>query len=220
MERRTLRLCPESRLIGRTASGPAPAAKAHDMPDVPPSRPSQFRTGALSPRKPTRFAYSADTRDRAALASDLGLLALYALELKGEIRPASRDELVLEATLVARADQPCSVTLVPVPARINEPVLRRYVAGLTLPEGEEVEMPEDDSLEPLPEVIDLAEIAAEALALALPLYPRAPGAEFGQATHAGEGVTPLSDADLKPFAALQGLAAKLAAKGDRGPDKD
>lgn len=190
------------------------------MPDVPPSRPSQFRTGALSLRKPTRFAYSADTRDRAALASDLGLLALYALELKGEIRPASRDELVLEATLVARADQPCSVTLVPVPARINEPVLRRYVAGLTLPEGEEVEMPEDDSVEPLPEVIDLAEIAAEALALALPLYPRAPGVEFGQATHAGEGVTPLSDADLKPFAALQDLAAKLAAKGDRGPDKD
>jgi uncharacterized metal-binding protein YceD (DUF177 family) len=184
-----------------------------------PSRPSQFRTGALSPRKPTRFSYSPDAPERAALASELGLLALYALDLTGEIRPAGRDELVLEAKLVARADQACSVTLAPVPAQIDEPVLRRYVAGLTLPEGEEVEMPEDDSVEPLPEVIDLAEIAAEALALALPLYPRAPGAEFGQAVHAGDGVTPLSDADLKPFSALQGLAAKLAAKDKPGSEE-
>lgn len=183
------------------------------------SRPSQFRTGALSPRKPTRFSYKPDAQERAALAADLGLLALYALDLTGEIRPAGRDELVLEAKLVARADQPCSVTLAPVPAQIDEPVLRRYVAGLTLPDGEEVEMPEDDSVEPLPEVIDLAEIAAEALALALPLYPRAPGVEFGQAAHAADGVTPLSDADLKPFAGLQGLAAKLAAKGESGTDE-
>jgi uncharacterized metal-binding protein YceD (DUF177 family) len=186
----------------------------------PSSRPSQFRTGALSPRKPTRFSYTPDAQERAAIAADLGLLALYALDLTGEIRPSGRDELVLEAKLTARADQPCSVTLAPVPAQVAEPVLRRYVADLTLPEGEEVEMPEDDSIEPLPEVIDLAEVAAEALALALPLYPRAPGAELGQAVHAGDGVTPLSDADLKPFAALQGLAAKLAAKGEPGADED
>ena len=53
-----------------------------------------------------------------------------------------------------------------------------------MPDGDEVEMPEDDTVEPMPEVIDLAEVAAEALALALPLYPRAPGADFGQAVHA------------------------------------
>ena len=188
------------------------------MTDTAPSRPSQFRTGTLSQRKPTRFSYKPDAKERAVLAADLGLIGLYALELTGEIRPAGRDEMVVEAKLVARVDQACSVTLAPVPAQVDEPVLRRYVAGLALPDGEEVEMPEDDSVEPLPEVIDLAEIAAEALALALPLYPRAPGAEFGQAIHAAEGVTPLSDADLKPFAGLQGLAAKLAAKGEPGAD--
>lgn len=188
------------------------------MTDPMSSRPTQFRTGGLSPRKPTRFSYTPDAGARARLAEELGLLALYALEMRGEIRPAGRDELVLEARLVARADQACSITLAPVPASIDDPVSRRYVAGLTLPEGEDVEMPEDDSIEPLPEVIDLAEIAAEALALALPLYPRAPGAEFGQKTHAGDGVTPLEDDDLKPFAGLQGLAAKLAAKGDKGSD--
>lgn len=181
-------------------------------------RPSRFRTGGLSPRKPTRFSYRPEADERAALARDLDLLALYALELVGEIRPVGRDELLLEARLTARADQPCSVTLVAVPATVNEPVRRRYVAGLETPEGDEVEMPEDDSVEPMPEVIDLADIAAEALALALPLYPRAPGVDFGQALHAGDGVTPLSDADVKPFSALQGLAEKLKAKDNSDPE--
>ena len=81
-------------------------------------------------------------------------------------------------------------------------------------------MPEDDSVEPMPEVIDLSEIAAEALALALPLYPRAPGVDFTQALHAGDGVAPLSDQDVKPFSALQGLAEQLKAKGKPGADED
>lgn len=183
-------------------------------------RPSRFRTGGLSPRKPTRFSYRPDAAERAVLAADLGLLKLRALDLTGEMRPNGRDELLLEATLTASVDQPCSVTLVPVPAVIKEAIRRRYVAGLAIPEGDEVEMPEDDATEPMPEVIDLAEVAAEALALALPLYPRAPGAEFGAALHAGDGVTPLSDTDLKPFSGLQGLAERLAAKEKPGSDGD
>jgi uncharacterized metal-binding protein YceD (DUF177 family) len=209
MERQTL--------AGRTFS------ESPMMTDPATSRPTRFRTGGLSPRKPTRFSFRPEAAERAALAKDLGLMALHALELVGEIRPVGRDELVLEASLTSRADQACSITLAPVPAVIDETIRRRYVAGLELPGGEEVEMPEDDSTEPMPEVIDLAEIAAEALALALPLYPRAPGAEFAQALHAGDGVTPLSDADLKPFSALQGLAKELAAKEkpkpDDGPDE-
>jgi uncharacterized metal-binding protein YceD (DUF177 family) len=184
------------------------------------NRPTRFRTGGLSPRKPTRFSYIPDAAERAALAEEMGLLGLPKLELTGEVRPRGRDELVLEARLVARADQPCSVTLVPVPASVDEPVRRRYVAELEEPQGDETEMPEDETVEPMPEMIDLAEIAAEALALALPLYPRAPGAEFGQALHAPEGVAPLSDADLKPFAGLQGLAERLKAKDNSGADED
>jgi uncharacterized metal-binding protein YceD (DUF177 family) len=193
-------------------------AKVPTMTDPAASHPARFRTGGLSPRKPTRFSFCPDADQRAALAADLGLIALHMLELIGEIRPVGRDELLLEANLEARVDQPCSITLAPVPATVDEPVRRRYVAGLEMPEGDEVEMPEDDSTEPMPEVIDLADIAAEALALALPLYPRAPGAGFAQALHAGNGVTPLSDTDLKPFSALQGLAERLAAKDKPGSD--
>ena len=81
---------------------------------------------------------------------------------------------------------------------------------VTAPEGAEIEMPEDDTQEPLPEVIDLGAVMAEALALALPDYPRAPGAELGEAVFAAPGVAALRDADLRPFAAL----AKLRPQGE------
>lgn len=181
-------------------------------------RPTRFRTATLSPRKPTRFRYQPEAEARAAMARDLGLLALHDLQMEGEIAPVGRDELVLTARLLAKANQACVVTLAPVPARIDEPVRRRYVTSYTDPDGDEVEMPEDDSVEPLPEVIDLAEVAAEALALALPEYPRAPGAALGEAVHAAPGVEPLTDAALKPFAGLAGLADRLAAKDGKDPE--
>lgn len=194
---------------------------SHSRPTSPPTsphaaRPTRFRTGGLSPRKPTAFDYEPAGEARAALAADLGLLALHRLRLTGEFTPNGRDELVLTARLVADADQACVVTLAPVRARIDEAVRRRFVADMPTPDVEEVEMPEDDSLEPMPEVIDLAEVAAEALALALPLYPRAPGAELGTLAAAPEGVTPLTDADLKPFAGLAALTRKAPRDSDGG----
>jgi uncharacterized metal-binding protein YceD (DUF177 family) len=184
------------------------------MIDPTSSGPTRFRSGGLSPRKPTRFAYDADAPARAALSAELGLLGLRVLRLVGEITPAGRDEMVLTARLTAQADQPCVVTLAPVPARIDEAVRRRFVADLPEPDADEVEMPEDDSLEPMPEVIDIAAIAAEALALALPPWPRAPGAELGAVLHAGDGVAPLTDSDLKPFAGLADLNRKRSAETD------
>jgi uncharacterized metal-binding protein YceD (DUF177 family) len=184
------------------------------MTDATQPRSHRLRTGGLSPRKPTRFDLKADADQRAALAGELGLLALPHLRLTGEIQPRGRDELVLTARLLAEATQPCVVTLAPVPARIDEAVRRRYVAGLTTPEGEEVEIPEDDTEEPMPEEIDLLAVATEALALALPLYPRAPGAELGEVVIAPEGAAPLTEAALKPFAGLAGLARQLGKPAD------
>jgi uncharacterized metal-binding protein YceD (DUF177 family) len=181
-------------------------------------RPTRLRTGGLSPRKPTRFSYRPDADLRRRLAVDLGLLALHQLEMTGEITPSGRDELVLTARLTASVDQACVVSLAPVRAAVGEDLRRRYVAGLDTPDTDEVEMPEDDSVEPMPEVIDLAEVAAEALALALPEYPRAPGVEFAPVVHAAQGATPLTDADLRPFAALQSLAGKLSDKAEPGSE--
>jgi uncharacterized metal-binding protein YceD (DUF177 family) len=189
------------------------SGKARMTTPTPPA-PTRLRTGGLSPRRPTAFDHQAGPEDRKALAAELGLLALRHLRLTGEITPTGRDELVLTARLQADADQSCIVTLAPVRARIDETVRRRFVAGLQTPDSDEVEIPQDDSLEPMPEVIDLADIAAEALALALPEYPRAPGAAFGSAVVAPDGVTPLTDLDLKPFAGLAGLVGQVPPKDE------
>jgi hypothetical protein len=61
----------------------------------------------------------------------------------------------------------------------------------------------------MPEVIDIEDIAAESLVLALPAYPRAAGATFGSEVHAEDGIAPLQDTDLKPFAGLAALAGRL-----------
>lgn len=175
-----------------------------------PALPSQpYRVAALPTRKPLRFTFTPDAAGRRAIAAELDLLDLPALTLKGEIRPAGKHDFTLEAVLDAVAVQPCSVTLVPVKTTVADRVLRTYLRDWVEPEGDEVEVPEDDSTEPLPEAIDVAEVAREALALALPLYPRAPGAELGQAVYAEPGTAPLRDEDLRPFAGLAALRAKL-----------
>ena len=66
---------------------------------------------------------------------------------------------------------------------------------------------EDDEIEPLGDRIDLGLVATEALALALPAYPRKPGASSGRPT-LGLPATDASDA-VKPFAALAALRGKL-----------
>ena len=121
----------------------------------------------------------------------------------------------LEAKLGATVVQTCVVSLNPVSTRIDDTTSRMYLANLEEPEeGSEVEMPEDESIDALPEILDLEEIMIEALALALPLYPRAEGVDLETAEFAPPGVAPIKDEDVKPFAGLAGLRDKLA-KGEK-----
>jgi len=73
-------------------------------------------------------------------------------------------------------------------------------------------MLEDDSLEPLGREIDLWRVMSEALALALPDYPRAEGAELGTLKVTEPGKEAMGEDDLKPFAGLAGLKSKLEGK--------
>lgn len=180
--------------------------------DLPLSHP--LRIAALAARKPTRFDLKPDAATRAAVASSLGLTALPEFRFKGELRPLGRRDWELEAQLTAVVEQPCSVTLAPVVTPITESVRRSYLAEMPEPEGEEVEMPEDDTQEPLPDLVDAGFVAIEALELALPLYPRAKGVELGEAVFAAPGVAPLRDEDLRPFAGLAALAQKLGGGED------
>lgn len=171
--------------------------------------PVLLRVAGLSGRKPTRFRFAPEASERARIAAELDLIGLPALVMSGEISPVGRGDFQLVAQLTARAIQACSITLAPVPAKLDEAVLRRYLATFEYPVGDEVEIPEDDTTEPLPEVIDLRQVASEALALALPLYPRAEGAMLGARIYAPPGAEPLTDDVIKPFAGLAGLAQAL-----------
>jgi uncharacterized metal-binding protein YceD (DUF177 family) len=203
----------------RTRGLRCPGIVDDPMTDTP-SPPLRLRTGGLSPRKPTRFRFAPDAPARQAIARALDLIALKALVFEGEVTPQGRDTLLLQARLTADAVQACVVTLGPVPARVDEEVRRRYVAGLAEPEGDEAEMPEDDSEEPMPQELDFTAIATEALALALPDYPRAPGAELAPVTVAPPGAAPLEEDRPKPFAGLAGLAERLARGPGGGTDGD
>lgn len=167
-----------------------------------------FRVAAIAGRAATHVRFRPSAPERQAIASDLGLLDLPALEFDGDIRPAGKRDMVLSGKLTATVVQPCSVTLEPVTTRIADQVIRQYLADYKVSDADEVEIPDDDTIEALPEVIDAALVVIEALALALPLYPRAPGVELGEAVYTEPGGTPLREADLKPFAGLAGLVAK------------
>ncbi len=169
-----------------------------------------YRIKELSARKPLRFSLAPDAPERARLARELGISDIRKLTFEGDLQAEGISDWRLEATLGATVIQPCVVTLDPVTTRIDRPVIRRFIAGLATPqEGEETEMPEDETIEALPDEIDTARIMAEALALALPDYPRSQGAALETDSFAPPGVNPMTDQEAKPFAGLAGLRDKL-----------
>ncbi|MCV6592216.1 MAG: DUF177 domain-containing protein [Silicimonas sp.] len=171
----------------------------------------------ISPRavhEPQSFDLRTDAEERARLADEMGIRAVKKLTFAGQVAPENARDLLLTAKLGATVVQSCGVTGEPVTTRIDEPVTRRYLADLPEPEADEMEMPEDDSAEPLPAVLDLSEVMAEALALALPPWPRAEGVAPVDITVTEPGKTPLAAEDLKPFAGLKDLARSLKNNGE------
>ena len=178
-----------------------------------------LRVADLPKGRTQSFHIVPDADARAALAEALGIEALRKLDFRGTLAPLGRRDWRLTAELGATAVQACVATLAPVTTRIDTQVERRFLSDMPAPAELEptpedgVEMPQDDSEEPLGETIDLARVLHEALALALPDYPRAEGADTMAAQAAPPGSAPLRDEDLKPFAGLAGLKAKME-KGD------
>ena len=104
--------------------------------------------------------------------------------------------------------QTCVVTLDPVTTRVDQPLRRAWLPVAARPSEIVVAPDEDDEIEPLGDRIDLGLVAIEALALALPAYPRKPGATLGPVPASGEA----EEDALKPFAGLAALRAKMGGK--------
>lgn len=179
-----------------------------------PTDTAHFRVADLPAGRPVAFRLEPEGEQLKAIADELGLLGLRKLRFAGRLVPDGRTDWRLEADLGATVVQACVVTLEPVTTRIDQPVIRRFLREMPqgMPDGDEIEMPEDDTSEPLGDVIDLNTVMREALALALPDYPRADTAELEQTGFAPPGVDPMSDEDTKPFAGLAALKRQLEDK--------
>jgi len=145
--------------------------------------------------------------ERAALAARFGLVALPALAAEVKLRRV-RAGRYIEATLHLTAEvvQSCVVTLEPVAAAIDETGRELYgpIGGGS--EAPEEVLVDPDSPEPLESPsLDLGEIVAQHLALALDPYPRAPGAAAPGEAAAEAEARPSPFAGL---AALKGGSAK------------
>jgi uncharacterized metal-binding protein YceD (DUF177 family) len=116
----------------------------------------------------------ANADERAALADRFFLLDLERLTAALELR---RDAAGIRVTgqIHASGTQPCALSGEPVPFLITEKLALLLTPHV--PEGGEIELADADlDSEPLiGDIIDMGEIAAQALALALNPYPRAQG---------------------------------------------
>lgn len=173
-----------------------------------------IRFDGLSAQGANEVSFEPDADARTAIAAALEISALKKCRLVGTLRPDGARDWVFEGMLGATVVQPCVVTLEPVTTRIDDPVTRRFVADWEEPEGVEVEMPEDDTSEPLEADVDLARIAIEALSLSLPAFPRRDGAALDETNFAAPGVVPMTDEDARPFAGLASLQDQLKKDDD------
>lgn len=180
------------------------------MPNQALPSPHALRVAELKQNSATPFSLRPDTATLKAIAADLELSGLRKLSFTGTVTAQGTSDWVLSAKLGATVIQPCSVTLEPVTTRIDTPVTRTFVSAYVEDDAEEVEMADDDTIEPLGQWIEPEQIMREALALALPLYPRAAGAQLGETVYAEPGVTPMRDEDARPFAGLAALKEQLS----------
>ncbi|MCS6778666.1 MAG: DUF177 domain-containing protein [Geminicoccaceae bacterium] len=121
----------------------------------------------------------ADVAERAGLARRLALDAI--LSLHAETRTArlpGDGAIAVEGRLTADVVQRCVVTLEPFSSRVTAEFRRVFTTAASPVDREIVIDAERDEPEPLDgDVVDLGEIVAEELALALDPYPRSPEAD-------------------------------------------
>lgn len=153
----------------------------------------------------TELTIEADADERRALAERFGIAAIHAFKARFLATPWRRGGVELRGEFSAEVEQVSVISLEPFTSGVGEPVVRYFQAATGPghhPPVLGVESLEDDE----PDVIsggaiDLGEIAAEALALALDPYPRRPGEVFQEAS----GADPEELRQESPFAVLSRL---------------
>lgn len=172
-----------------------------------------MRVSDLAQNAENAFEIVPNAEQMRALADILELSGLRKLRFVGTVRAMGDSDWVLSGTLGATLTQPCAVTLAPVVTRIDTPVRRVFTAHVPeIPDEAEIEMPDDDDVEPLSAWIDPEAVMIEALSLQVPDYPRTPDVALGERVLTEPGKTPLTDEAARPFAGLADFKSRLQDK--------
>lgn len=159
------------------------------------------------------MAVSADEQERAALAKRFGLAGIARLDAEVRLRPTPIGDLDVRLALTAAVTQTSVVTLEPVDEAVEETFLLRFSGDADPDDEEDVGGADDPLVEAWPGAeLDVGELVAQHLSLALNPYPRAPGEALPEevlATDEGGGDAE-NDEKPNPFAVLREVRDKLA----------
>lgn len=151
------------------------------------------------------FPLEADAAARAALSKRFDLQSIDALTADMSAKRIGGGELILvQGRLKASVVQSCVITGAPVQEEIMETIEERFTLKAEISSEVEISLDDDDPPEPITgNEIDLGEIVAQHLGVALNPYPRAPGAEIPDAYQ--EDGDDMPDTQKNPFLALAAL---------------
>jgi len=160
---------------------------------------------------PQNHRIEATPQERAALAARFALSRIDMLEAEIAL---SREALGIRARGHVRAavNQICVVSTQDVPARIDEPidvVYTRHQGGDAADEEVELSEAECDQLPLTEEAVDIGELAAETMSLALDPYPRLPDDQLAEyrahllTEQQAQALSEEEEATRNPFAALK-----------------
>ena len=149
-----------------------------------------------------------ETNEMAAL---FDVVSIRKMRFQGVIAPFEDNGWLLEGKLGVSVSQNCVVTLERVRTRLDLDV-RRIFTPMAEPDENEITLDasHNDEIEPLGKEIDLGLVAMEALALAIPEYPRVEGAELPESSFSPPEASDIEEEAPKPFAGLAALKEKLS----------
>jgi uncharacterized metal-binding protein YceD (DUF177 family) len=148
--------------------------------------------------KAVHIKLAADEAQRAALAKRFALLSLDVFSADVAVSHDG-DAILADGRFAAELVQACVATGTAVPAKLDEAFNVRFVAENSYSPDAEIELGDNDcdTLFHDGRIVDLGEVAAQSLGLAINPYPRSPDAE---ATLRQAGVK--GEHEAGPFAAL------------------
>ena len=164
----------------------------------------------LSQNRIHKFSIKFDNKDMLDCQNLLDLRKIAKVTISGEISAEGSQNWLLNAKVGASITQACVVTTDDVNTRIDQDIVRHYFADLeTHEENFSGEEDLDADAEHIPDEINLLDITLETITLNINDFPRKDGIVIEPVLSAPEGVKPLTDDAVKPFAGLAGLRDKL-----------